>query len=114
MTTRHITLKKQAFRAVSIAPDFCEVEGHIIPYDISQDLSAEKSNYAQETFGRGVSLLHVGSVLHGVLGDMGAGIISGRSLQSGDVVLIEGHDNVLVEGSPVSRHLDKVLMNAKE
>lgn len=113
MTTRHLAIKKQQFKVISIGPDFCEVEGHIIPYDISRDLTAEKSNYSQETFAQGVPLLHVESVIQGVMGDMGAGIISGTSLQTGDVVLIEGHDNVLVEGSPVSRHLHQVLMNVK-
>ena len=109
----HIADGEVEFKAVNIAPDFCEVDGKVCPFDISRDLSHEKSNYAPNVNARGVRVLPVGSVIEAVVGDAGTGVVSGTSLEGGDVVTIEGAKSVFAHGRAVCRHDDLVLMNAK-
>jgi hypothetical protein len=101
------------FVAVNITPDFCKVHKRVVPYDIWRDLSHEKQDYASTVHGRGKKLLKIGSVVQGVVGDAGKGIISGVSLHDGNVFAIEGSATIHVEGKPLCRHGDVVLMNVK-
>jgi len=111
MGKNHIADGEAEFLAVNVTPDFCIVEGQVVPFDIYQELSSERSSYAGSVNARGEKVLKVGSVLAGVIGNAGAGILSGTSLASGDVLVAKGSSTVHVEGQPVARHDDLVLMN---
>jgi hypothetical protein len=104
---------ESVFVAINVTPDFCKVHKHVVPYDIWRDLSHEKENYASTVHGRGHKVLKVGSVVQGVVGDAGKGIISGVSQGHGNVRTIEGSATIHVEGKPLCRHGDVVLMNIK-
>ena len=109
--SKHVADAEAEIVVVNIEPDFCEVDGEVIPFDISRDLTHEKSNYAKSTFARGEKILPRESVIKGVEGNAGAGIHSGVSQERGDVVTVDGAPKVLVEGRPVSRHDDLCDMN---
>lgn len=110
---RHIADAEAAFKVVNISPDFCKVNGKIVPFEIFRELPPERMNYAKKTRARGAKVLHVDSVVSGVIGNAGQGVSSGVSQGSGDVVLVQGAQSVRVEGALVSRHLDLCLMNVK-
>jgi hypothetical protein len=113
MSERHIADAEASFKAVNINPDFCKVGGQIVPFDIYRDLPPERTNYAKKVRARREKVIHVNSISAGVIGNAGAGIISGVSQGSGDVVMIEGAKSVRVEGELVTRHKDLCLMNVK-
>ena len=102
------------FVVVNIAPDFCEIDGTIIPFDIVQFLSEEHSSYSSIVHARNRKTLKLGSVLRGVVGDAGEGVISGTSQGTGHVLVVEGELNVKIEGIPAARHGHLCLMNGKE
>jgi Domain of unknown function (DUF4150) len=113
MSDRHIADAEAQFKVVNIPPDFCFVNGSVVPFEIYRELPPEKSNYAKTVKARGEKVLHVNSVIKGVVGDAGSGVISGVSLGSGNNVILEGAQSVRVEGELVARHLDLVGMNAR-
>ncbi|AKT41301.1 PAAR-like domain-containing protein [Chondromyces crocatus] len=113
MSERHIADAEPAFKVVNISPDFCRVNGAIVPFDIYQILPPERANYAKKVRARKEKVLHVGSIVSGVIGNMGAGVCSGVSQGGGDVAIIEGAAKVRVEGQLAARHLDLCLMNVK-
>ncbi len=112
MSDRHIADAEAAFKVVNINPDFCFVNGVVVPFEIYRLLPPEKSNYAKTVRARGQKVLHVHSVVQGVIGDQGAGVISGVSQGAGDNVILEGAESVHVEGERCARHFDLVGMNA--
>lgn len=99
------------FLVVNIEPDFCEVDGAVVPFEIKQVLGAERLAYAETVHARGKKVLTVGSVIQAVIGDAGAGVISGTATGSGYCVVIEGHPTINAEGKPVARHGHLVEMN---
>ncbi|MGE0786536.1 MAG: hypothetical protein AB7S26_12770 [Sandaracinaceae bacterium] len=112
MSKPHMSDAESApFVAVNIAPDFCEVDGTVVPFDIMQFLEPERASYAGSVFARTCKTLPLGSVIRGVLGDAGSGVVSGTSLAAGDVVIVEGDATINVEGRPASRHGHLCLMN---
>lgn len=111
MGKNHIADAETEFIAVNVTPDFCVVEGQVVPFDIYQELSSEKSAYAGTVSARGEKVLKVGSVIAGVIGNAGAGVLSGTSLAGGDVLVADGSSTVTVEGQAVARNDDLVLMN---
>ena len=113
MSIPHITDAEVEFKAVNTTPDFCLVDGQVVPCDIFQTLDRAKAAYAAAVQARGAKVLRVGSVVEGVIGDAGTGVISATAQTSGHVVLLQGHSTVLVEGAPVCRDGDPCLMNAK-
>lgn len=113
MSGRHIADAEGQFRVVNINPDFCKVNGVVVPFEISRELPPERTNYAQKVRARGEKVLHVKSIISGVVGNMGQGVLSGVSQGSGDVVVLEGAPNVRVEGRLCARHLDLCEMNVK-
>lgn len=110
---KHIADAETTFVVLNINPDFCWVDGQIVPYDIEQTLAPELNSYSPDVLARGERVLMDGSVIEGVKGNAGEGWISGVSLQDGHTMLLEGDSRFLVNGSPVSRHGDRCLMNAK-
>jgi hypothetical protein len=113
MSGRHIADAEAKFKVVNIAPDFCKVNGQVVPFDIYQELPPEKSSYAKQVNARGEKVLHVDSIVKGVIGNAGSGVSSGVSQGGGDTIIIEGASSVRVEGKLCARHLDLCQMNVK-
>lgn len=113
MSQKHIADAEAAFKVVNITPDFCRVGGCVVPFEIYRELPPERANYAKTVRARKQKVLHLDSVVSGVIGNMGSGVMSGVSQGSGDVAIIEGAKNVRVEGQLVTRHQDLCLMNVK-
>ena len=58
---KHIADAESIWRVCNISPDMCIVGGQIVPYDIYQELTPEKSSYSSDVHARGAKALHVGS-----------------------------------------------------
>ena len=113
MSDRHIADAEAQFMVVNVTPDFCKVNGVVVPFDIFQILPPERSNYARKVNARGEKVLHVASIVKGVIGNAGQGVSSGVSQGGGDSVVIEGAPKVRVEGQLTARHRDLCQMNVK-
>lgn len=111
MATKHIADAEGEFYVMNTPPDICKVGKKPIPFDIFQVLTPEKSDYAKTVFARGNPVLMQGSVIRAVIGDTGSGVASGVSMGGGHTKVITGSPTVFVEGRPVARHLEDVLMN---
>ena len=111
MATKHIADAESTFKVLNIDPDMCFVNGTVVPFEIYRELPPEKSNYAHTVHARGCMVLHVDSVIQGVIGNAGEGIKSGVSVGKGHIQVIKGCGNVLVQKRRVARHLDPVEMN---
>ena len=111
MAERHIADAEAEFKVVNINPDMCFVNGAVVPFDIYRPLPPEKSNYAKKVRARGEKVLHVDSVIRGVIGNAGSGVISGVSQGAGNNIVRQGATSVRVEGCLVARHNDLVGMN---
>ena len=98
MSLPHVADAEAEFVVVNIEPDFCEVEGQVVPFDIARALPTERGAYAATVIARGEKVLMVDSVIDGVDGDVGVGVISGTSLVAGANVMLSGAGTVLVEG----------------
>ena len=111
MAEGHIADAESTFRVVNINPDMCFVNGTVVPFDIYRELPPELCNYSHNVHGRGCMVLHVDSVIQGVVGNAGSGVISGVSQGGGNNIVHEGAQKVRVEGALVARHYDRVGMN---
>ena len=111
MAEKHIADAESQFVVVNVTPDFCKVGKKVIPFDITQVLPPEKAAYAQTVFARGKQVLMIDSIIKGVKGNAGKGVLSGVSLGLGDTKIIQGCSTVHTEGRLTARHLDEVLMN---
>lgn len=110
---KHIADAESEFRVVNVTPDFCKVGKAIIPFDIMQKLEPEKTSYTKTVFARGEKVLTVGSVVKGVKGNAGKGVISMVSGGQGNNKISSGANSVLIEGKKAARHLDTVHMNGR-
>jgi hypothetical protein len=110
---KHIADAESDFVVTNINPDFCRVDGDVVPFDIKQVLSSEKCDYSPNFFARGKKVLKEGSVIKGVQGNAGEGVLSGVSQGKGDTLMIEGTDHFLVNGKRAVRHGHRALMNVK-
>ncbi|APR78300.1 Rhs-family protein [Minicystis rosea] len=111
--SRHIADAEAEFQVVNVTPDFCKVNGKRVAFDIFRDLTPQRVNYAKKVRARGVPVLTVDSVVAGVVGNMGEGVFSGVSKSSGDVIVVQGVENVRAERRYVCRDQDICLMNVK-
>jgi Domain of unknown function (DUF4150) len=111
MAEGHIADAESTFKVVNINPDMCFVNGAVVPFDIYRDLPPELSNYSHTVHARGCMVLHVDSVIQGVIGDAGSGVISGVSQGAGNNIIRTGAQSVRVEGQRCARHNDLVGMN---
>jgi len=109
----HIADAEDTFRVINITPDFCRVDGKVIPYDIEQVLTPEKARYSPDVLARGKRVLKKLSIISGVQGNAGEGIASGVSQRDGHTLMLEGDPRFLVNGDPTCRHGDACLMNVK-
>ena len=113
MLLRHIADGEASFKVVNVSPDHCEVDGEVVPFDIVRELNNEKVDYAPNVYARGERILHEGSIIKGVVGNAGKGVISGVSQDGGDTIITEGTDHFLVGGQRIARHNHQCLMNVK-
>ncbi len=111
MATKHIADAEPTFKVVNIDPDMCFVNGAVVPFEIYRELPPELCDYSQNVHARGCKVLHVDSVIQGVIGNAGSGVISGVSQGAGNNIVREGAQTVHVEGALVARHFDRVGMN---
>lgn len=111
MAEKHIADAESQFVVINVTPDFCKVGDDVIPFDICQVLEPEKAAYAKTVFARGKPVLMIDSVIKGVKGNAGKGVLSGVSLGRGDTQVTQGANTVHTEGRRTARHLDEVLMN---
>lgn len=112
MSGKHIANAETVWRVMNICPDFCKVGGKVVPFDIYQTLQPERANYASTVFARGgTKVLHLDSIIRGVIGNAGSGISSGVSQGSGHTLVVEGAPTVFVRGKKCARHKDRVCMN---
>jgi hypothetical protein len=111
--SKHIADAESKFVVVNVTPDFCRVDGEVCAFDISQELSSERLDYSPNVYARGKRVLIEGSVVRGVNGNAGAGLGSGVSLGSGDVVMSKCTEHFHVNGRRVCRHDDLCLMNVR-
>ena len=112
MAIGHIADAESSFTVCNINPDMCFVNGTVVPFEIYRELPPEKSNYSHNVHARGEKVLHVDSVIQGVCGNAGSGVISGVSQGAGNNIILQGAQSVLVNGQRVARHNDLVGMNA--
>lgn len=110
---KHLADAETAFFVVNVNPDFCEVDGAVIPFDLVRNLEPERSSYSKDVFSRGAKVLKVGSIVRGVEGNAGAGVFSTVSEGAGNVELLEGSDLLIVNGKPAVHHGHLALMNSK-
>lgn len=108
---KHIADGETEFKVINVTPDFCKVGKSIIPFDIMQTIDSEKTSYTKTVFARGEKVLTVGSVVKGVKGNAGKGVISMVSGGKGYTKISSGASSVLIEGKKAARHLDTVHMN---
>jgi hypothetical protein len=71
---KHIADAESEFKVVNITPDFCRVDGCVVPFDIKQDLSEERTEYAKDFFARGKRVLRLGSVVGSPLRQRSTGV----------------------------------------
>jgi hypothetical protein len=108
---KHIADAETEFVVINVNPDFCDVDGEVIPFDIYQVMSSERAEYAPDFFSRGGKVLLEGTIIRGVVGNAGEGVLSGVSQGKGDCIPIEGTDHLLSHGRRVCRHHHRCLMN---
>jgi hypothetical protein len=114
MSEKHIADAESKFRVCNINPDFCKVNGKVVPFEITRELTPERAAYASTVKARGgCKVLHIDSINKGVVGNAGQGVSSGVSQGGGDTKIIEGSKSVKVEGKLCARHLDLCDMNVK-
>ena len=111
--TFHVADAHAEWKVVCIGPDFCLVDKKPVAFEIFRDLTHERLNYSKKTRSRGEPILTTASVIAGVVGNMGEGLVSTVSRDAGDTLLLVGSSTVLVEGQSVCRDQDLVAMNVK-
>lgn len=110
---KHIADAEAEFVVTNVNPDFCKVDCKVVPYEISQKLSSEKVDYSPDFFAHSAKVLKEGSIIKGVVGNQGEGVLSGVAEGAGDSIMVEGTEHLFVNRKRVCRHGDKALMNVK-
>jgi hypothetical protein len=110
---KHIADAEMDFVVVNVNPDFCEVDEKVVPFEISQELSSEKTQYSPNVYSRGQRVLPEGAIVEGVVGNAGKGVLSTVSEGQGHSITIEGSDRLKVNGRRTCHHGHQVKMNVK-
>lgn len=113
MSPPHVADAEGDFLVVNISPDFCIVNGVVVPFEIMRQLPPEKACYSHTVHARGQKVLHLDSIVQGVVGNAGSGVSSGVSEGGGDTKILQGAPKVRVEGMLCARHGDLCDMNVK-
>lgn len=106
---RHIA-HAEGWRAVCTSPDYCKVGKDVVAFNSFATLD-KKQTASSNVKARGTSVYRKGDVIKNVQADAGKHIVSGTSLGRGHVKILEGHENVKVNGIPVARHDSRCLIN---
>jgi uncharacterized Zn-binding protein involved in type VI secretion len=106
---RHIA-HAEGWQAVCTAPDFCKVGKDVVAFNSFATLD-QKRTASPNVKARGTPIYRKGDVLQNVQADAGKHVVSGTSLGSGHVKILDGHTNVKVNGVPVARHDSRCLIN---
>lgn len=109
----HVADAEDEFKVTNIFPDMCRVGKDVVPFDIYKVITFEKNNYAQSVLARSGQVLMTDSIIKGVKGNMGQGVLSGVSKDSGHAKIIRGAETVFVEDRTAARDGDLVWMNGK-
>jgi uncharacterized Zn-binding protein involved in type VI secretion len=100
----------EGWKAVCTAPDFCKVGKDVVAFNSFASLD-QKRTASPNVKARGTAIYRKGDVLQNVQADAGEHVVSGTSLGSGHVKILDGHPNVKVNGVPVARHDSRCLIN---
>ena len=106
---RHIA-HAEGWQAVCTAPDFCKVGKDVVAFNSFATLD-QKRTASPNVKARGTPIYRKGDVLQNVQADAGKHVVSCTSLGSGHVKILDGHENVKVNGVPVARHDSRCLIN---
>lgn len=107
--SRHVA-HAEGWQAVCTSPDFCRVGKDIIAFNSFATLDT-KVNASPNVKARGTAVYRKGDVIKNVKGDAGKHVVSGTSLGSGHVKILDGHESVKVNGIPAARHDSRCLIN---
>lgn len=100
----------EGWKAIAVAPDICKVGNAIVAFNSYATLD-NKVTASSNVKARGTAVYRKGDVIKTVRGDAGKHIVSGTSLSAGHVKILDGHDNVKVNGQPIARHDSRCLVN---
>jgi uncharacterized Zn-binding protein involved in type VI secretion len=100
----------EGWLAVCTAPDFCKVGKDVVAFNSFATLD-KKHTASSNVKARGSAVYRKGDIIKNVQADAGQHVVSGTSLGSGHVKILDGHDNVKVNGIPVARHDSRCLIN---
>ncbi|NHZ93316.1 hypothetical protein F2P45_30545 [Massilia sp. CCM 8733] len=100
--TRHIA-HAEGWLAVATEPDLCKVGKCVVAFNSFARLD-HKYSASPDVKARGTPVYRVGDLFKNTQANAGAHIISGTSLSTGYLQILEGHSNVKVNAIPVARH----------
>jgi hypothetical protein len=107
----HIADAESGFFVLAVTPDMCKVGKTVVAFKSMQILSPEEASYSTTVFARDEKVLLLKSVIDGVKGNAGKGIISGVAVKSGHVEIKQSSSTVIIEDRLAARHGDEVDMN---
>ena len=99
-----------SWRAVCTKPDFCKVGKDIVGFDSFAILNT-KATASLNVKAQGVPVYRLGDLIKNIQADAGSHILAGTSLGTGYVKILDGQDNVKVNGIAVARHDSRCLIN---
>ena len=100
----------EGWKAISVAPDICKVGNAMVAFNSHATLD-NKVTASANVKARGTAVYRKGDVIKVVQGDAGKHIVSGTSLGSGHVKILDGHDKIKVNGQAIARHDSRCLVN---
>ncbi len=110
-TEPHIADAEDEFFVLSVTPDMCRVNKSIVAFEPMQKLSSEKGDYSSTVFSRDEKVLLIKSVVRGMKGNAGKGLVSGVAVKNGNSIIKEGSDTVIIEDRLTARDGHEVDMN---
>ncbi|MDQ1832570.1 hypothetical protein [Massilia scottii] len=99
---RHIA-HADGWLVVATEPDLCQVGKCVVAFSSFAQLDY-KHAASPDVKARGTPVYRIGDLFKNTQANAGAHIVSGTSLSTGYVQILEGHSNVKVNGIPVARH----------
>ena len=108
--SQHIANSDGVWKAIASAPDFGWVGNSITAFDSSATLD-NPVRYSPNVIAAGREVYRESDLFQGVQGDAGRHVVSGTSLGSGCVLILQGQRNVKVNGLPVARHDSPCTVN---
>ncbi|NHZ98853.1 hypothetical protein [Massilia sp. CCM 8734] len=100
--TRHIA-HAEGWLAVATESDLCKVGKCIVAFNSFARLD-HKYAASPDVKARGTPVYRVGDLFKNTQANTGAHIVSGTSLSTGYLQILEGHSNVKINAIPVARH----------